>query len=582
MEAHLYADSPHAGRALWPLWARLPDLDRMKVMPLEVARSGAYVSRFRSVSSLEQIVIIRNLARLRPDCVPVHLALVVAAVFAVGCEVDNYIDPSKTGYFEFAPTTIPILERLDVVEVEDLPFGEVTEPNAEDLVPSSLQYRLAPGDVVRAEIYELVAAGNMDISVRVVDQSGQIRLPTLGNLPAAGLSLEELQKEIEDRLRGLITDPLVTVALESGRSFQFTIYGTVEGTGIFSLDRPDFRVMNALALAGGTIPTTRYIYVIRELALTELVKPEFDRGRDVQDGSEPSEPAKTDEEIEALINQLEANDAAAPGGNEDDASKGAPGMLARQDPPEVDLDDLLSDPSASAERAERTDPTAPAGGKQGVTTPPASEQGPRAGFRFDEERRVWVPVGGGQQEEEMLLPIVGDEGAGPSYATRIIQVDYQRLARGDSNLNVVIRPGDRIFVAPPLTGVVYVDGEVGRPGVYSLPVAGKLTLSRLVTAAGGLGPIAIPERVDLVRVVGPDREAAVRVNLSAIRNRAEPDIYMQPDDHVIIGTNFWAQPLAVVRNGFRASYGFGFLLDRNFGNDVFGPPPVNFVGQGGG
>ena len=65
------------------------------------------------------------------------------------------------------------------------------------------------------------------------------------------------------------------------------------------------------------------------------------------------------------------------------------------------------------------------------------------------------------------------------------------------------------------------------------------------------------------------------VNLSAIRNRAEPDIYMQPDDHIIIGTNFWAQPLAVVRNGFRATYGFGFLLDRNFGNDVFGPPPTN-------
>ena len=178
----------------------------------------------------------------------------------------------------------------------------------------------------------------------------------------------------------------------------------------------------------------------------------------------------------------------------------------------------------------------------------------------------------------MLLPIAGTDGKSPSYATRIIQIDYQRLARGDSNLNVVIRPADRIYVAPPLTGVVYVDGEIARPGVYALPTSGKLTLSRLISAAGGLGPIAIPERVDMVRVVASDREAAVRVNLSAIRNRAEPDIYMQPDDHVIIGTNFWAQPLAVVRNGFRASYGFGFLLDRNFGNDVFGAPPVNYVG----
>jgi protein involved in polysaccharide export with SLBB domain len=94
-----------------------------------------------------------------------------------------------------------------------------------------------------------------------------------------------------------------------------------------------------------------------------------------------------------------------------------------------------------------------------------------------------------------------------------------------------------------------------------------------VSAAGGLSPTAIPNRVDLVRVIGKDREATIRVDLAAIRNRSEPDIYMRPDDHVIIGTNLIATPLAVIRNGFRMTYGFGFLLDRNFGNDVFGPPP---------
>jgi len=35
----------------------------------------------------------------------------------------------------------------------------------------------------------------------------------------------------------------------------------------------------------------------------------------------------------------------------------------------------------------------------------------------------------------------------------------------------------------------------------------------------------------------------------------------------------------VIRGGLRASYGFGFLLDRNFGNDVFGAPPTNSLGQ---
>ena len=75
--------------------------------------------------------------------------------------------------------------------------------------------------------------------------------------------------------------------------------------------------------------------------------------------------------------------------------------------------------------------------------------------------------------------------------------------------------------------------------------------------------------------LGDDREATIRIDLAAIRNRSEPDVYMQANDHVIIGTNFIATPLAVIRNGFRMTYGFGFLLDRNFGNDVFGPPPEN-------
>jgi protein involved in polysaccharide export with SLBB domain len=134
----------------------------------------------------------------------------------------------------------------------------------------------------------------------------------------------------------------------------------------------------------------------------------------------------------------------------------------------------------------------------------------------------------------------------------------------------VIRPNDQIYVDGPQQGVVYIDGQISRPGVYNLPQVGRLTLSRLVAAAGGPGPLAIPRRVDLTRVIGDNWEATVRLNLAAIRQRTEPDIYLRPDDHVIIGTSFWATPLAVIRNGFRFDYGFGFFLERNFGYDVWG------------
>jgi protein involved in polysaccharide export with SLBB domain len=163
---------------------------------------------------------------------------------------------------------------------------------------------------------------------------------------------------------------------------------------------------------------------------------------------------------------------------------------------------------------------------------------------------------------------------------RVIKIPVAPLLKGVAKYNIVIRPGDVIHVPSPTQGIVYALGPgIGRPGTYSLPTTGRLTIQRLVAAAGGLSPIAIPERVDLTRVVGENSQATIRLNVRAIFEGTQPDIRLKPDDMVNFGTNFWATPMAVIRNGFRMSYGFGFLLDRNFGNDVFGAPPTRLQGQ---
>ena len=188
------------------------------------------------------------------------------------------------------------------------------------------------------------------------------------------------------------------------------------------------------------------------------------------------------------------------------------------------------------------------------------------GFPEDDRRDGGRRAGGSESGEMSETPLV---------TQRVIRVPADALIEGDARYNLVVRPGDVISVPPPETGNVYIGGQVNRPGVYQLPAVGRLTLQRAMTAAGGLGGIAIPERVDLTRMVGPDRQATIMLDLRAIAEGTQPDVFLKPDDHINVGTNFWALPLAVVRNGFRASYGFGFLLDRNFGNDLFGAPPVN-------
>ena len=508
----------------------------------------------------------------------------------LGCEVDSWMDPSRTGYFETTPTTMPILSRLDVVERQSVAGMTVVQPAPEDLVPGELKYRLAPGDVVRVDVFELVTPGQQEREELLIDQTGNIRLKEIGDVVAAGLTIEEFQREIEVKVGRLIANPVVQVSLLKGQSFQFSISGAVSETGVFTLERPDFRLTEAIALAGGTLPTTQKVKVIRAAPLDDTLRPVYpepEAGR--QPTSQPSNTTKPADggNIDDLINQLESGKKPAEGAAPTPApapaeapkpaepAKASPGAVAEfhrvpvQDTkPPVDVDDLADKKPATAAPQD-------ANAKPVDTKPADATQPKTGGYYFNETLGRWER--GGANHPATVRPGLPAQTVPPTmYATRIIEVDYQRLIKGDPNLNVVIRPGDQIYVEPPETGFLYIDGEINRIGVYNLENNnGRLTLSRFVSAAGGLAPTAIPNRVDLVRMLGNDREATIRIDLAAIRNRSEPDIYMYPNDHVIVGTNFFATPLAVIRNGFRMTYGFGFLLDRNFGNDVFGPPPEN-------
>jgi hypothetical protein len=206
-----------------------------------------------------------------------------------------------------------------------------------------------------------------------------------------------------------------------------------------------------------------------------------------------------------------------------------------------------------------------------------------------------VPASGGGRAPAIDLPSGPSAPAGPTapgpngepvplemsqlLTQRVIEIPVAELVAGDATKNIVIRPGDIIRVLPPAQGVFYVDGAVARPGVFTLSPDTRMTLMRAITTSGGYSSIAIPERIDLTRMVGPDRQATIRLNARAIAEGHHPDVFIRPDDRITVGTNFWATPLAVIRNGFRASYGFGFILDRNFGFDVFGPQDTNGNGN---
>ncbi len=96
----------------------------------------------------------------------------------------------------------------------------------------------------------------------------------------------------------------------------------------------------------------------------------------------------------------------------------------------------------------------------------------------------------------------------------------------------VRNPQVTVNVQESTTQTVTVDGQVARPGMYS--VSGRMTLQRAVAVAGGTGEFAKLDDVVIQREV--DGQTYIGLyNLGAIRrgNYADPEVY--PSDLIVVG-----------------------------------------------
>jgi len=159
--------------------------------------------------------------------------------------------------------------------------------------------------------------------------------------------------------------------------------------------------------------------------------------------------------------------------------------------------------------------------------------------------------------------------------TRLIKIPADKLLAGDARYNIVVKPGDSIYVPVDVIGEFCIMGNVNRQGY--IPITGRpLTLKMAIAAAGGLGPLAWPKRCEVVRRIGREKEEIVMVDLDKIASGEQPDFFIKPNDLINVGTHATARWRAVLRNSFRATYGFGFIYDRNFADRDFYNSPWPF------
>jgi polysaccharide export outer membrane protein len=97
-----------------------------------------------------------------------------------------------------------------------------------------------------------------------VRPDGNISLPLLSDVKAAGLTPMQLASSITDKLRKYVTDPRVTVVVTQINSQKVYVAGEVLHTGAIQL-LPGMTILQALATAGFTqFANTKGIYVLRD------------------------------------------------------------------------------------------------------------------------------------------------------------------------------------------------------------------------------------------------------------------------------------------------------------------------------
>jgi polysaccharide biosynthesis/export protein len=491
-----------------------------------------------------------------------QLAL-VAAVAAMplltgGCK--NFIDPSDVaGRDPQAPRLlVPILKSIDPIDEGDVEFAGAQDVKPRDLQPIKADYIIGANDLITVTVLDLLGQGE---SVRTsrVSETGKLSLPLVGDpIPAVGLTEQQLQKAIAEEYKrvGILQNAQVTVTVVEALGRTYSIMGTIARPGQYALREADFRLLNALVQAGEVPTQIDYVYVIRKLAAeTPSARPT----RGPADGAVQPPPPPQGDPLQPRPNPNVPGtdrDPLQPRGDrggarpilamvQDSGNRPAPAPAPTSGGGDEKFIIVDGKPVLISPTTQRViDPLSPTVGTE-VLTPPRVAP-------------TTLPIDPaiGQPGYEFGASLQADP------EQRVIRVPIQQLRNGDLRYNIIIRPGDIIIVPQPQTGFYYIAGHVNGTGAYSLSGT-RMTLKQAIASARMLDPLAVPWKTDIIRRIG-DQELYIRVNLTRIFEGKDPDVFIKPNDLIVVGTDFYPPFLQAFRNAFRFTYGFGFIYDRNF------------------
>jgi polysaccharide biosynthesis/export protein len=125
-------------------------------------------------------------------------------------------------------------------------LDEAAPPPALPRPTAAEPYVLGPEDVVAIQVYQV---SDLDIT-QAIRPDGKISILPVGDLQAAGKTVEQLRQDVRSKLSTIVREPIVNVVVSEYHSRKVAILGSVGKPGLLTM-QSDLTLLEGVSKAGG-------------------------------------------------------------------------------------------------------------------------------------------------------------------------------------------------------------------------------------------------------------------------------------------------------------------------------------------
>jgi len=304
-----------------------------------------------------------------------------------------------------------------------------------------------------------------------VDSQGRITLPLVKEVEVAGLTTAQAAEKLTTALKQYIKNPQLTVELADIAKIRVSVSGEVKGAGVVTILQ-GARLIEAITAAGGYNPNA------------DLSKVSITHTGD-------SQASIVDLSAFLLGGDVSANVELADGDVIIVPSKALPSIG------KISVLGAVSQPGVYEIN-------------QGATV-----------------REAIMMAGGPTELSDIDNCTLRHDGSSDS-----IIIDYALAMQGDPQANVVLKPGDIIYIgARQQLGYYTIQGGVNAAGRYELK--GKTTITEAIAIAGGVRDRAKLDDVRVLRTSGEGSQK-IQVNVKNVMSGTAENIYVESGDSIYV------------------------------------------------